>query len=169
MRAWFRRTRSTCSRANRCAPAGFRTTATCAPLAELWGSFFSLAEHFNRDVAFIAAYRSAIQRNHERRADLRLRQDAVRETQGVLKANKANWARGAVGATIFTFKRFSISYTQVPETTPPPGACDYPWRCCGRFAGMSGMPFSDDLDDVIDHRSHAGLRVEQQGRAPRPS
>ncbi|MFM7010967.1 MAG: PLxRFG domain-containing protein, partial [Betaproteobacteria bacterium] len=72
---------------------------------------------------------------------------------GNSRANKPNWARGAVGATIFTFKQFSIGYMEFLKRLPPREralALGILWV----FAGISGMPFSDDLDDLIDTIAH---------------
>jgi hypothetical protein len=78
----------------------------------------------------------------------------VSETQGLFsRANRPNWARGAVGATVFTFKQFSIGYLEFLKRLPAREraiALAVLWA----FAGLSGMPFSDDLDDVIDSIAH---------------
>lgn len=132
----------------------FQNNRYMRAFGKLWGSFFSLAEHFNRDVAFIAAYRSALSRNLGDEEAYAFAKDAVQETQGLYsRANRPNWARGAVGATIFTFKQFSISYMEFLKRLPPREraiALGVLWV----FAGMSGMPFSDDLDDLIDTIAH---------------
>jgi len=132
----------------------FQNNRYMRAFGKVWGSFFSLAEHFNRDVAFIAAYRSALQRNLSDEQAYEFAKDAVRETQGVYsRANKPNWARGAVGATIFTFKQFSISYLEFLKRLPAREraiALAVLWV----FAGATGMPFSDDLDDLIDTIAH---------------
>jgi hypothetical protein len=40
----------------------------------------------------------------------------VLETQFVYsKANKPQWARGAVGGTLFTFKTYSVSYLELMQ------------------------------------------------------
>lgn len=132
----------------------FQNNRYMRAIGKVWGSFFSLAEHFNRDVAFIAAYRSALERNLSDEQAYEFAKDAVRETQGLYsRANRPNWARGAVGATIFTFKQFSIGYMEFLKRLPPKEralALGILWV----FAGMSGMPFSDDLDDLIDTLAH---------------
>ena len=132
----------------------FQNNRYMRALGKVWGSFFSLAEHFNRDVAFIAAYRSALARNLSDEQAYEFAKDAVSETQGLFsRANRPNWARGAVGATVFTFKQFSIGYLEFLKRLPPREraiALAVLWV----FAGMSGMPFSDDLDDLIDTLAH---------------
>lgn len=132
----------------------FQNNRYMRAIGKVWGSFFSLAEHFNRDVAFIAAYRSALQRNLSDEQAYEFAKDAVSETQGLFsRANRPNWARGAVGATVFTFKQFSIGYLEFLKRLPPREraiALAVLWV----FAGMSGMPFSDDLDDLIDTLAH---------------
>ncbi|UIF90836.1 PLxRFG domain-containing protein [Cupriavidus sp. UYPR2.512] len=115
-----------------------------------FGSFFSLAELYNRDVAFIAAYRVAQKQGMEGDAAYDFAKKAVEETQGVYSpANKPNWARGAVGSTLFTFKQFSISYLEFLKRLPAKERA-IALGILVLFAGMQGMPGADDLDDVID-------------------
>ncbi|MGL5002143.1 MAG: PLxRFG domain-containing protein, partial [Casimicrobium sp.] len=113
-----------------------------------WGSLFSLAEQFNRRASFIAAYNIATARGEIDPYALAVK--AVVETQGIYnRANRPNWARGAIGATLFTFKQFSISYLEFLKRLP--------MRERGialgvllLTAGLQGLPGADDLDDVID-------------------
>lgn len=132
----------------------FQNNRYMRAFGKVWGSFFSLAEQFNRDVAFISAYRSAMERNLGDEEAYAFAKGAVQETQGVYtRAARPNWARGAVGATLFTFKQFSISYMEFLRRLPPREraiALGVLWV----FAGLSGMPFSDDLDDLIDTIAH---------------
>ena len=74
---------------------------------------------------------------------------AVQETQFVYnRGNRANWARG-IGAVAFTFKQFSISYVELLARMP--------WRQRALMiallvaaAGLEGLPFAEDLEDLID-------------------
>ena len=69
----------------------FQNNRYMRALGKVWGSFFSLAEHFNRDVAFIAAYRSALARNLSDEQAYEFAKDAVSETQGLFsRANRPN-------------------------------------------------------------------------------
>ena len=121
-------------------------------VAFIWGSMFSLAEQFNRRVSFVAAYHRP---NRSIANPFAFAEKAVIETQGLYnKGNKANLARGAVGATVMTFKQFSTHYRSS-------------WPACGSQApgkegrsrrvgtlllmgGAGDLPFADDLDDLID-------------------
>jgi diguanylate cyclase (GGDEF)-like protein len=114
----------------------------------LWGSLFSLAEQFNRKSTFIAAWRMAKQ---DGVADpFAFAEEAVKQTQGIYnRGNRPNWARGAVGATLFTFKQFSIAYVEFLKRLPPKQRA-LALAILVLAAGMQGLPFADDLDDIID-------------------
>lgn len=115
-----------------------------------WGGFFSLAEAFNRRVSFIAAYRVAKGRGDSDRAAYEFAKQAVVDTQGLYnRGNRPNWARGAVGSTVFTFKQFSIAYIEFLKRLPR----QQQLLALGILilaSGLQGVPFADDLDDLID-------------------
>ncbi len=127
----------------------------------IWGAPFALAEQFNRRLTFIAAYQVAKQKGHV--DPFAFAAKAVIETQGLYnKANRPQWARGAIGATLFTFKQYSIGYLEFMKrmwTAGEPGSIE---RTEGRkaalfgiallvlAAGAQGLPGADDLDDLID-------------------
>lgn len=114
----------------------------------LWGSFFSAAEQFNRRAAFIAGWNTAVEKKLDNPYEFAQR--AVEETQGVYnKGNRPNWARGALGATLFTFKQFSISYLEFLSRLPAREKA-LALGVLMLAAGAEGMPFADDLDDLID-------------------
>ena len=119
----------------------------------LWGSFFSLAERFNRRVSFIAAYETAAANGHADPFDFAKK--AVDETQGVYtKANRPNWARGTgafgpAGPVIFTFKQYSISYVEFLKRLPRREQM-LALAILVLAAGAQGVPGADDLDDIID-------------------
>lgn len=120
-----------------------------------WGSMFSMAEQFNRRATFIAAYRIAQQTG---KADpFAFAEKAVVETQGIYnRGNRPDWARGAVGATVFTFKQYSISYMEFLKRLPPKERA-IALVILVLAAGLQGIPFADDLDDLIDTLAqHAG-------------
>ena len=94
-------------------------------LTKAWGSFFSLSEAFNRRLTFLAAYQTAqgMSQSELKAAGFndayKFAANAIIETQGLYaKTNRPNWARGAVGATLFTFKQFSISYVEFLSRLP---------------------------------------------------
>lgn len=117
-------------------------------LTRFWGGMFSLAEAFNRRVTFIAAYRIGV---HNKVPDpYRFAVKVVQETQGIYnKGNRPNWARGAVGATVFTFKQFSIAYLEWWKRLPSKQKL-LVFVVLYVAAGLQGIPFADDLEDLID-------------------
>ena len=115
-------------------------------LTQAWGMLFGAAEKYNRHVAFIAAWEVA----PEGVDRYEFAKNAVTETQfDYTKASRPNWARGAVGATLFTFKTFSINYVEFMSRLPPRERA-IALVVLFLLAGMSGMPGADDLDDVVD-------------------
>jgi hypothetical protein len=114
----------------------------------VWGSLFAVSEAFNRRLTFAAAYETAQAAGREDPYGFAVR--AVEETQGIYnRGNRPNWARGAVGATVFTFKQFSIAYLEFLSRLPRRQQA----LALGLLvlaAGIQGMPFADDLDDFID-------------------
>jgi hypothetical protein len=121
-----------------------------------WGKLFGVAEQFNRRSTFIAAYRTAVEQGIADPAKFAER--AIAETQGVdNKGNKPAWARGAVGATLFTFKQFSITYMEMlgrmamgpNANTASRMAVLNALGILVLMAGVGGLPGADDLDDLI--------------------
>lgn len=122
--------------------------------AFVWGALFSLAEQFNRRVSFVAAYETAKAQGIP--DPFGFAEKAVIETQGLYnKGNKANLARGAVGATVMTFKQFSTHYLEFLVRmwkSGPEGkkAVAVALALLILMGGAGGLPFADDLDDLID-------------------
>jgi hypothetical protein len=119
-----------------------------------WGRLFSAAEQANRRIAFIAAYKLARDKNIEN--PFAFAEKAVLETQfSTNKGIRPVWARGAVGGVLFTFKGFTVSYLELLGRmlgNGPEGkkAFALALGTLFLFAGVGGLPFVDDLDDVID-------------------
>ena len=116
-----------------------------------WGSFFSLAESFNRQITFIAAFNMA--RSNGEADPFAFAQTAVEDTQGIYnKGNRPNWARGPVGATVFTFKQFSIGYVEFLSRLYKQDKKAFALAMAIMFlgAGAEGWPFAEDIQDVID-------------------
>lgn len=132
----------------------------------LWGSAFQLAEQFNRKTTFAAAFQLA-QKLTPAELKAKLPPDArhagvdvsspyafaswaVHETQGIYnKANRPNWARGVIGSTLFTFKQFSISYLEFLSRLPKKQQA-IALAVLMLAAGIQGLPFGDDLQDIVD-------------------
>ena len=120
-----------------------------------WGQPFALAEQFNRRSTFIAAFRIAkAQGMPDPGAFAR---KAVLETQFVYsKANKPQWARGAVGGTLFTFRTYSVSYLELMQRMwkqgGPEGKRAVGWALAMLLlmGGAGGVPFMEDAEDLID-------------------
>lgn len=125
-------------------------------LTKAWGGFFSISEAYNRRLTFLAAYQTAQQMSNaelkkagfDNAYDFAAR--AIIETQGLYsKTNRPNWARGAVGATLFTFKQFSISYLEFLNRLPKKQKA-IALGVLILAAGLQGLPFAEDIEDLID-------------------
>lgn len=134
--------------------AAAKLNNTMAKVSLAWGKLFSSAEQFNRRVTFIAAYKLA--RDQGMADPMAFAEKTIAETQGVYnKGNKPEWARGAVGSTLFTFKQYSIGYVEFIKRmygNGPEGkkAVAMALGVLFLMSGLGGMPGADDLDDVID-------------------
>lgn len=113
-----------------------------------WGSLFSVTEAFNRRITFVAAFRTAVEQGI---ADpYAFATQAIAETQGVYnKGNKPNWARGAVGGTLFTFKQYSVAYMELLNRLPLKQKA-LAAAVLVLAAGLQGLPGIENLDDLID-------------------
>jgi hypothetical protein len=132
----------------------------------LWGSNFAMTEAFNRVLTFSAAYRIGREMTPEalKKAGFKdifeFAERAVEDTQGIYnKGNRPNWARGAVGATVFTFKQYSISYMEFLKRMYGDGKIPKKQFVVALSmlvlaAGLGGLPGADDLDDLIETMGH---------------
>ncbi len=121
----------------------------------LWGSMFSLAEGFNRKLTFLAAWDVAKANKEANPYAFAVR--AVNETQGIYnKVNRPNWARGTAGRAILTFKQFSLMYIELLSRMWKRGGPEGKRAALIMLAmlmlasGEEGLPFAQDLDDLID-------------------
>jgi len=128
-------------------------------LMRLWGINFGVTEIMNRTVTFAAAFKIGQTLSKEELAKAGAKdaysfaQGAIYETQGLYnKGNRPDWARGAVGGTVFTFKQYSISYleflTRLYKNDKK--AFGIALAILVMASGLQGLPGADDLDDVID-------------------
>lgn len=118
--------------------------------SSMWGGFFSLAEKYNRQVAFIAAYKMSKEQGKSADEAFKIAEQAVTDTQfNYNKSNRSNFGRGTVGATILTFKTFLINYLEFLKKLPlrEQGIA---LGVLVVLAGAQGLPGADDLDDLID-------------------
>lgn len=121
----------------------------------LWGSMFAAAEGFNRRLTFVAAWNVAKAVNNPNPYAFAVR--AVNETQGIYnKGNRPNLGRSPMGRTVLTFKQFSIMYLELLKrmTTNygPAGkmAAASMLAVLMLAAGEEGLPFAQNLDDLVD-------------------
>ena len=128
-------------------------------LMRLWGINFGVTEIMNRTVTFAAAFKVGQSLSKEELAKAGAKdaysfaQGAIYETQGLYnKGNRPDWARGAVGGTIFTFKQYSISYLEFMTRLykNDKKAFGIALAILVMASGLQGLPGADDLDDVID-------------------
>ncbi len=112
-----------------------------------WGYFFQTAEQYNRLLTFNAAY--DIARRKGAADPYAFAKEAVEETQFVYaRHNRPNWARG-IGAPLFTFKQFLVNYLEFIGRLPAKQkAIALALLVAG--AGLEGLPFAEDLEDIID-------------------
>jgi len=125
-------------------------------LMKAWGSMFGAAERFNRRITFLAAFevaQSMAQKDLQARGvgdAYEFAKDAVVETQGLYnRANRPNWARTPLGALALTFKQFSIAWLEFFMRLPRKQQL----MAVGLLilmAGLEGLPFAEDLEDLID-------------------
>lgn len=121
---------------------------------KLWGAPFAIAEKINRRMTFIAAWNAAIERGE---ADpFAFAKRAVEETQGIYNAGNANnLSRTAIGSVAMTFRQYSIAYLEMLTRmwkAGPEGkkAALLALAIMAMAGGAGGMPFAEDLDDLID-------------------
>lgn len=123
---------------------------------QAWGSLFGMAEKYNRHVAFMAAWEVAGNMSEVQikatgakdRYDFAKR--AVTETQfEYRKISRPNLARGAIGATLFTFKTFLVNYLEFVARLPARERA-LAIAVLLLMAGMSGAPGLEDMEDLID-------------------
>ncbi|XVJ69965.1 MAG: PLxRFG domain-containing protein [Rhizobacter sp.] len=75
---------------------------------------------------------------------------------GNSKANKPRWARGAIGGTLFTFKQYSVNYMELLHRMATQGgpegkrAALLALGVLFLLSGAGGLPFAEDVDDLID-------------------
>lgn len=124
-------------------------------LSLAWGKLFGAAEQLNRRITFVAAYRTAKTQGIDDPASFARK--AITETQFLYsKANKMEWARGAVGGTLMTFKTYSVAYLELLHrmyTQGGPGgkrAVLLALAMLMLMGGAGGLPFAEDLEDVAD-------------------
>jgi len=120
---------------------------------EGWMAPFRWTEQINRISTFIAAYRVG-QENKLGGTELyEFAKEAVANTQGRYdEANRPSLARDPIWAVLFTFKSYPIfmSELMVALYKEKPAAATAMLASLAVAAGVNGMPFSEDIADLID-------------------
>ncbi|MES2319952.1 MAG: PLxRFG domain-containing protein [Pseudomonadota bacterium] len=129
--------------------------ARITALGTLWGMPFAMVEGFNRRLSFLAAWDMAKQTNQPDPYDFAVK--AVDATQGIYnKVNRPNWARSAPGRVIFTFAQFKIMNVELLKRMATMGGAEGKKAAAMYLAvlilaaGVMGLPYADDIDDLID-------------------
>jgi hypothetical protein len=120
---------------------------------KLWMTPFRLAEQYNRVSAFIAAYKVAKSNGLNNEAAHKQAQEAVFGTQFRYdEANRPALADSGVGSLFFVFKSFPIfmmeTMTFLAKTNPKSAV--FMLGMLVLMAGVEGLPFAEDLEDLID-------------------
>lgn len=123
----------------------------------IWGAMFSAAEGFNRRLTFVAAWKVAQAKGQNDSQAYAFAVRAVNETQGIYnKVNRPNWARNPVGRVVLTFKQYAIMYVELLSRMWKNGGPEGKRAALIMLgvlmlsAGEDNLPFSQDLDDLID-------------------
>ena len=120
---------------------------------KLWMTPFRLAEQYNRVSAFIAAYKVAKLNKLDNEAAHKQAQDTVFGTQFRYdEANRPALADSGVGSLFFVFKSFPIFMMETMTflAKENPKAAVYMLGMLVLMAGTEGLPFAEDLEDLID-------------------
>lgn len=129
--------------------------ARMTALSTLWGMPFAMVEGFNRRLTFIAAWNMAKDAGEADPYAFAVK--AVDATQGIYnKVNRPNWARSSVGRVVFTFSQFKIMNVELIKRMATLGGPEGK-RAAAMYlaililaAGVGGLPYADDIDDIID-------------------
>lgn len=123
-----------------------------------WMAMFSYTEQLNRRVTALAAYRMEKQRamaegmseKDAAFAATQVGRQAVNTSQGEYAMyNRPEMARGNVLQYVFMYKQFVIISVQLMKGLPPAGRVTFLAMLLA-MSGMKGLPFADDLMDLID-------------------
>jgi hypothetical protein len=118
-----------------------------------WMLPFRLSEQFNRVTAFIAAYKIAKEKGATNDAAYKLAQDTVYSTHFRYdEANRPALARSNIGALFFVFKTYPIFAAELMAhlMKENPRAAVYMMLSFALMSGVDGLPFSEDISDIID-------------------
>ena len=120
---------------------------------QVWMTPFRLAEQMNRMTTFIAAYKVAKEKNLADDAAYTMAQETVYSTQFRYDdANRPALARGDWGSILFVFKSYPIFVLETMSflAKENPRAAAFMLGSIVMTAGIQGLPFAEDLEDLID-------------------
>lgn len=121
--------------------------------ADVWMAPFRMMEKLNRTSTFLAAYDIGRARNLTGDALYKFAQEAVHRTQlRYDEVNRPKLARNGLGAILMTFKTFPLGMIELFRFL---GAHDkraaaYMLTALVLAAGVEGLPFAEDLMDLVD-------------------
>lgn len=120
---------------------------------KLWMAPFRVTEQINRVTTFIAAYKLAKDKGMANDEAYKSAQETVYATQFRYdEANRPALARGDLGALLFTFKTYPIfmAETLAHLARVNPSSAVFMLTSLTVMAGIEGLPFAEDLEDLID-------------------
>lgn len=120
---------------------------------KLWMLPFRVTEQINRLTTFIAAFKLAKDKGMTNDDAYKSAQETVYATQFRYdEANRPALARGDVGSLLFTFKTYPIfmAETLAHLARTSPSSAVFMLLGLTVMAGVEGLPFAEDLEDLID-------------------
>jgi hypothetical protein len=129
-----------------------------AAVIQGWMSMFSYTEQLNRRVTALAAYRlektrslaEGLSEDDAAASAARVGQDAVNTSQGEYAMyNRPEMARGNLMQYVFMYKQFAIISVQLLKGMNYQGRLQFLGLLL-LMSGMKGLPFADDLMDLVD-------------------
>ncbi len=120
---------------------------------KLWMLPFRLTEQVNRVTTFIAAFKLAKDKGMTNDDAYKSAQETVYATQFRYdEANRPALARGDVGSLLFTFKTYPIFMAETLAHLAKVNPASAVFMLLGLtvMAGIEGLPFAEDLEDLID-------------------
>ncbi|MFQ5956779.1 MAG: PLxRFG domain-containing protein, partial [Candidatus Brocadiales bacterium] len=124
---------------------------------KVFSYLFGKAENFNRRVTFISSFNIAKRLQAQGKplppetpTPFEMAVRAVEDTQFSYGTfNRPPVGRGAIGATVLTFRTFMINYLELFRDIPAPQKARM-LAVLGTLAGATGVPFADDLKNIIE-------------------
>jgi len=137
---------------------GYSTNKWALKFMDTWMAPFNLSEQAARRAAFLSAYRLFYNRGigagmDAKKASERAREEAVRSLDLTLgeysMMNRPAFWRGGMQSFLYMYKTYPTTVVQLLARLDRPAQLS---ALAGLWllAGMSGLPFAEDLEDLID-------------------